>query len=99
MNLGLLHKYLGDLIASGTGPKLPVVLPPGEYKDNPQELTTAMLVTGPYDGDPSPKMSAYTSRSGAALLLSGQRFDIDSLRESHNIAWPDVDTPEPNRCN
>jgi hypothetical protein len=98
MNLGQLHQYLGELMAAGADPKLPVILP-WEYEGEPQELTDAMMVTGPYKADPAPKMVAYTARSGAALLLSGIGFDIESLRESHNPMWPPVDAPEPERRN
>lgn len=96
MNLGLLHQYLGDLIAAGTDPKLPVVLP-GQREDQLDELTDAMLVNGPLRADPAPKMVAFVSRSEAALLLYGLGFDLDTIRDSHNPVWPQIDAPEPER--
>ncbi|UTH34287.1 hypothetical protein [Ectopseudomonas hydrolytica] len=94
MNLGQLHQYLGELIAAGADPKLPIILP-GQYEDQPQELIEALLVAGPYHADPAPKMVAYAERSGAALLMVGQGFDVDSVRDSHNPTWPPVEAPEP----
>ena len=93
MNIGQLHQYLGELIAAGVDTKLPAILPGVSNEDSPQELTGAMLINGPYHGDPAPKLGMSRSRSGAGLLLSGQCFDIDDLRESHNPEWPPVDVP------
>lgn len=93
MNIGQLHQYLGDMLAAGTEPSLPVIMPGDREEGVPIELTDARLVSGSYQGDPSPKMSAFADRSGACLLLIGLGFDIDSLEESHSPQWTPVDAP------
>lgn len=93
MNLGQLHQYLGDMLAAGTDPSLPVIMPGDGEEAMPIELIDAKLVSGSYHGDPAPKMSAFVERSEACLLLVGLGFDIDTLEESHSPQWTRVDVP------
>lgn len=93
MNIGQLHQYLGDMLAAGTEPSLPVIMPGDRVEGMLIELTDARLVSGSYLGDPSPKMSAFVERSEACLLLVGLGFDIDTLEESHSPQWTPVDVP------
>lgn len=66
MNLGTLHQYLGQLIAAGVDPSVPVA---GITEGWPQEIADIQLLTGPYYYDPSPKMVANVRTNGTVLAL------------------------------
>lgn len=66
MNLKQAHQYLGELLAAGVAPETPLA---GLYQGWPCEIADAVLLEGRYNGDPSPKLSAFAPRTGAVLAL------------------------------
>ncbi|NVL48670.1 hypothetical protein F2S72_01510 [Pseudomonas syringae pv. actinidiae] len=97
MNIGQLHKYLGELIEAGTDKKLPVVLPGDHIEDLPRELKDATMIAGEYYSDPAPLMVGACRSSGNCVLLSGMAFDFDTLKDTHTLDWPRIDPPQPER--
>lgn len=66
MNLKQAHQYLGELLAAGIAPETPVA---GLSHGWPCEIVDAVLLEGSYNGDPLPKLSAYTPKTGVVLAL------------------------------
>ncbi|MEA8592271.1 hypothetical protein PZT57_26855 [Pseudomonas aeruginosa] len=94
MNLEQLHRYLGELIATGTSGKLPVVIPGVEL---PVEVCEAISVDGSFEADPFPLTRGSYQLSETAVMLVGRAFDIRKLDSSRNAWHLDPVPPAPDR--
>lgn len=76
MNIGELHRHLGELLAAGVSPDMPVA----SLEDGwPYELRDPVLMSGLYYGDPSPKLAGFFQKSGPFLLLEPVNSDVSDL--------------------
>lgn len=76
MNLQQLHEWTGKLIAAGVDEKLSVAsLVDGSLC----EVSGAVMATGDFYGDPSPKLSAFTHKTGRVLVLVPIKEDSSEL--------------------
>ncbi|HBO5516266.1 TPA: hypothetical protein L4559_005195 [Pseudomonas aeruginosa] len=83
MTIEQLHQYLGELMATGTSGKLPVIFPGA---DLPVEVCEAISVDGLFEADPFPLTRGIYQLSETAVMLVGRAFDIRQLDSSRN-AW------------
>ena len=79
MDIGTLHRYLGQLIAAGVNPTYPVA---GITEGWPQEISQIRLLSGSYFYDPSPKMVANVRRDGTVLALVPANEDVSDILNS-----------------
>lgn len=80
MNLLELHELTSKLLAAGVAPTVSVAAIVDGY---PRELQDWEVVEGPYDADASPKMVAYTPRSGPMLALCPVADDFSQVLNDH----------------
>ncbi|WP_408601654.1 hypothetical protein [Pseudomonas sp. PLMAX] len=80
MRLKQLHDYLGKLLAAGVDPNKIVCIhgrTEGTGVEELSEVSSARLVTGPFLGDPLPKMPAYLAGNEQVLLLRTFTLNYD----------------------
>lgn len=76
MDLKTLHAYLGQLLAAGVDPAIPVA---GLVDSWPCEIHDVAMLTGEYRGDPAPKLPAFAPRRGTVLALVPITEDVAEL--------------------
>lgn len=92
MNLKQAHQYLGSLLSAGMAPDTPLVAMSNGW---PCEIADAVLLEGSYNGDPSPKLSAFAPRTGLVLALVPIGEDPSDLTNDgeHTLTVPPVAFP------
>ncbi len=94
MSLKALHSYLGQLLDAGVNPELPVT---GLSDGYPCEIASVICLDGRYQGDPSPKLSAFLPKDGQMLVLIPIGEDESDLinEGSHRLMELPVEPPSP----
>lgn len=85
MNLQELHRWTGMLLAAGVDKDLSVTCLVDGW---PYEVCDAALAIGDYAGDPTPKMTAFTSKSGRMLVLEPIQQDLSDLFNPRETGKP-----------
>ncbi|MEQ4958839.1 hypothetical protein [Enterobacter hormaechei] len=92
MRLGQLHRYLGDLLASGMDEHLLVCVPDGDSR-LPSEVDRLLLAAGTYSEDASPGYTGFLLREGNVLVLTSGPGQLEQLTGSHSLTVPSPAAP------
>lgn len=88
MRLKQLYDFIGKLLEAGVDPnKIVCIHGRSEGKDVQElsELSSARLVTGPFLGDPTPKMPAYLASNEQVILLRTFTMDYSSCLHGSGV--------------
>lgn len=85
MNLQELHEWTGKLLAAGIDKNLSVTCLVDGW---PHEICGAAMAIGDYVGDPAPKMTAFTPKTGQMLVLQPIQQDTSDLFNTRESGKP-----------
>lgn len=100
MRLKQLHDYLGKLLAAGVDPNKIVCIhgrTEGKDVEELSEVSSARLVTGPFLGDPTPKMPADLAGNEQVLLLRTFTLNYDSHFNTTGVLVERLPTRDPEK--
>ena len=100
MRLKQLHDYLGKLLAAGVDPNKIVCIhgsTDGKGVVELSEVSSARLVTGPFLGDPLPKMAPYLEGNEQVLLLRTFGLNYGDHYNSAGVSVERLPTRDPDK--
>lgn len=100
MRLKQLHDYLGKLLAAGVDPDKIVCIhgrTDGKGVVEISEVSSARLVTGPFLGDPLPKMAPYLEGNEQVLLLRTFGLNYGDHYNSAGVSVERLPTRDPEK--